>query len=68
MLQVRGALLDFDDQYQITEIGVFSARYGHFATWELHPLLSELAGQQIDVRSARDDFHGFLAHANDSHG
>jgi hypothetical protein len=36
LLQVIGyALLDFADAYRISELGIFSARYGYLATWEL---------------------------------
>ena len=35
MFQVIGyALLDFDDAYQLTEVGTFSARYGYLAIWD----------------------------------
>jgi len=61
LLQVIGyALLDFDDDYRVAELGIFTARYGYLATWELDALLSELAGHEISVQSARDEFHGFL--------
>jgi hypothetical protein len=61
MFQVIGyALLDFDDAYQLTEVGIFSARYGHLATWDLGSLLDELSGQHVSLRSARDDFRQLL--------
>lgn len=61
LLQVIGyALLDFDDDYRIAELGIFTARYGYLATWELGALLSELAGHEISVQSARAEFRGFL--------
>jgi hypothetical protein len=61
LLQVIGyALLDFDDDYRVAELGIFTARYGYLATWELGALLRELAGHEISVQSARDEFRGFL--------
>jgi hypothetical protein len=61
LLQVIGyALLDFDDDYRIAELGIFTARYGYLATWELGGLLSELAGHEVRVQSARDEFRRLL--------
>jgi hypothetical protein len=61
MLQVLGyALLDFDDAYRLSEVGIFSARYGYLATWGLASLLDELAGQGVDLRSSRDEFRALL--------
>jgi hypothetical protein len=67
LLQVIGyALLDFDDDYQIADLGIFSARNGHLATWELGSLLSELAGHQVSVQAARDEFRRFLLANSDA--
>ena len=52
--------LDFDDDYRIAELGIFTVRYGYLGTWELGGLLSELAVYEISVQSARDEFRGFL--------
>jgi hypothetical protein len=61
MFQVIGyALLDFDDEYRLTEVGTFSARYGYLATWDLGSLLDELAGQDVSLRSCRDEFRRLL--------
>jgi hypothetical protein len=54
------ALLDFEDAYQLTEVGTFSARYAYLATWDIGSLLDELAGQHVSLRSARDDFRFHL--------
>jgi hypothetical protein len=40
--------------------GIFTARNGYLATWELGALLSELTGYEISVQSARDEFRGVL--------
>lgn len=61
VFQVIGyALLDFDDAYQLTEVGTFSARYAYLATWDLGSLLDELAGQHVSLRAIRDEFRQVL--------
>lgn len=61
MFQVLGyALLDFDDAYQLTEVGIFAARYAYLATWNLGALLDELAGDHVDLPSVRREFHQLL--------
>jgi hypothetical protein len=61
MLQLIGyVLLDFDDQYQLAEVGLFSARYAHLTTWELRPLLTRLAGRDVDLAAERDEFRDLL--------
>ena len=61
LLQLVGyVLLDFDDRFRLTEVGVFGARYGHFATWELGSLLNTLAGRRVDLQTARAEFRDFL--------
>ncbi|MGH3536943.1 MAG: hypothetical protein ACRDQJ_01370, partial [Pseudonocardiaceae bacterium] len=43
LMQLLGyALLDFNDEYQLTDIAVFNPRFGHLATWNLRSLLCEL--------------------------
>jgi len=61
LFQVIGyALLDFDDAYRLAEVGVFSARYAHLATWELGELLDELAGRPVDLNVVRQEFRELL--------
>jgi hypothetical protein len=61
LLQVIGyALLDFDDEYRLDALGIFSARYAYLATWELPALLNELAGHDVDLRKARERFRDLL--------
>jgi len=45
------ALLDTDDQYQLTSIAVLSARFGVLVTWQLEELINE-AGQ-LSLKEAR---------------
>ncbi|HEX3961883.1 MAG TPA: hypothetical protein VHZ03_35530 [Trebonia sp.] len=57
------ALLDFDDEYKLTELGIFSARYAYLATWDLATLLGELAGHQVSLQLTRQEFcHLLLMH------
>ena len=61
LFQVIGyALLDFDDTYKLTELGVFSARYALLATWELSALLDELAGHSVSLAAIRHEFRELL--------
>lgn len=54
------ALLDLDNEYGISELGIFSARYAYLVTWELHALFNELAGHPVSISRARDDFQHLL--------
>jgi hypothetical protein len=61
VFQVIGyALLDFDDAYNLTELGIFSARYAHLATWDIGILLDELAGRTISLAAVRQEFRQLL--------
>jgi hypothetical protein len=61
LFQVVGyALLDFDDEYKLTELGIFSARYAYLVTWSLDGLLGELAGEPVSLQSARQEFRQLL--------
>jgi hypothetical protein len=54
------ALLDFDDEYKLAELGIFSARYAYMANWSLDALLEELAGRRVSVETVRREFHHLL--------
>jgi hypothetical protein len=61
MFQVIGyALLDFDDTYRLAELGIFSARYAHLATWDIGILLDELAGHHVSLPFIRQEFRELL--------
>ena len=61
MFQVIGyVLLDFDDAYQLTEAGTFSARYAYLATWDIGTLFDELAGHSVNLPSIRREFRQLL--------
>jgi hypothetical protein len=66
VFQVLGyALLDFDDEYKLGELGVFSARYAYLATWDLGALLEELAGGQVSLQATRQEFRQLLLACQD---
>ena len=59
--QVLGyALMDYTDEFGITDVAVFAARYGYLATWNLEVLLSELAGMPVNVSELRTEFRELL--------
>jgi hypothetical protein len=61
LFQVIGyALLDFDDEFGVTEVGLFSARYGYLATWEISSLLDQLAGKPVSLPGTRREFRDLL--------
>jgi hypothetical protein len=61
IFQVIGyALLDFDDAYHLTGLGIFTARYAHLATWDLSALLDELAGHPVSLTAIRQEFRDIL--------
>jgi hypothetical protein len=61
MFQVLGyALLDFDDTYQLSEMGTFSARYAYLAIWDIGTLLDELAGRHVSLPAVRQEFRQLL--------
>jgi hypothetical protein len=61
ILEVIGyALLDFDDEYGLNTVGIFSARYAYLATWGLGALLDELAGHEVSVAAIRGEFQRLL--------
>lgn len=61
VFQVIGyALLDFDDAYHISSAGMFSARYGYLATWDIGALLDELADCHVDLPTVRQEFRQVL--------
>jgi hypothetical protein len=61
MFQLLGyALLDFDDEFGISTVGTFSARYAYLASWDLGGLLGELAGQPVSLAAIRGQFRELL--------
>jgi len=64
LLRVMGyALLDFDDGYRVAELGIFAARHGYLAIWELGDLLSELPGTRSASSLPGTNSGVFCSHA-----
>jgi hypothetical protein len=59
--QVLGyVLMDYVDEFGITDVALFSARYGYLAQWNLDALLPQLAGRPVTVAPLRAEFQGLL--------
>lgn len=46
-------LFDSSDTYRITDVGLYSARYGSLVTWPLAEALQTLAGEPVDLAHER---------------
>ncbi len=53
-------LLDFTNQFRITEIALYAARYGYLAVWDLQDLLNKLAGKRVYLPAERAAFSALL--------
>jgi hypothetical protein len=61
LFQVLGyVLLDFGDEFSLDAVGIFNARYAYLATWDLSPLLEELADQPVSLAAIRAQFRELL--------
>ena len=59
--QVLGyVLMDYVDEFGITDVALFSARYGYLAQWNLDALLPQLAGRPVTVAPLRAEFRALL--------
>jgi hypothetical protein len=59
--QVLGyVFMDYVDEFAITDVALFSARYGYLAQWNLGALLPQLAGRPVTVAALRDEFRALL--------
>ena len=54
------ALMDYVDEFAITDIALFSARYGYLAQWNLDALLPQLAGRPVTAAALRAEFRTLL--------
>lgn len=62
MAQILGYVLhDTDDDYQLTSVALYQARYGHLKVWDLDRLLHRLAGHPVDLAALRADWAAMLA-------
>jgi len=61
LFQLLGyALLDYDDAFGISAMGLFSAKYGYLATWELNSFLHELSDRHVSLAVIRSQFRDLL--------
>ena len=59
--QVLGyVFMDYIDEFGITDVALFSARYGYLAQWNLDVLLSALAGRPVTAAELRAEFRTLL--------
>ncbi|MGV9822984.1 hypothetical protein [Nocardia xishanensis] len=58
-------LFDTVDQYQLTEVAMYSARYGTLHRWPLQQLLDTLAGEPVDLTAERATVWNLLNEQND---
>lgn len=53
--QIIGYVLhDGGDDYALTEVALYSARYGYFACWSISDLLTLTAGRRVDLAEERE--------------
>ena len=57
--------MDYVDEFAITDIALFSARYGYLAQWNLDVLLEQLAGRPVAVAALRAEFRALLEACRD---
>jgi len=61
LFQLLGyAVMDYGDEFRISTVAIFSARYAYLASRELSDLLSELAGQPVSLAALRSQFRDLL--------
>ena len=59
--QILGyVLMDYVDEFAITDVALFSARYGYLAQWNLGALLTQLAGRPMATAELRAEFRALL--------
>jgi hypothetical protein len=54
------ALMDYIDEFALTDVAIFAARYGYLVTWNLEALVSELADASVSVADLRAEFRDLL--------
>jgi len=52
--------MDYADEFAMTDVALFSARYGYLAQWNLDVLLSHLAGRSVTAAALRAEFRALL--------
>lgn len=60
--QILGyCLADWNDEHQISEVGIYFARHSMQVAWPLTDLMSLMAGEPVDLVDARENFGLILA-------
>jgi hypothetical protein len=57
--------MDYVDEYAVTDVALFSARYGYLAEWNLDTLLAQLAGKPVTTAALRAEFRALLEACRD---
>ena len=55
--------MDYVDGFAVTDVALFSARYGYMAQWNLDVLLPQLAGRPVTAAALRAGFRHCWRHA-----
>jgi hypothetical protein len=59
--QVLGyVFMDYVDEYAMTDVALFSARYGYLTQWKLDTLLPQLAQEPVTLDGIRTEFRALL--------
>jgi len=59
--QILGyVLMDYEDDFAITDVALFSARYGYLAQWNTRTLVQQLAGRPLTTAALRSEFRALL--------
>ena len=53
-------LMDYVDEYAVTDVALFSARYGYLAQWNLATFLPQLAARPVTTAALRAEFRALL--------
>ena len=53
-------LMDYSDSFGIHTVAIYAARFGYLAAWPVRDLLSQLAGQSVELAALREEFRHVL--------
>lgn len=56
------ALMDYHNEYELTEIALYAPRFGYLRRWSIGDYCHRLAGRRIDLGETRDAFRTLLQH------
>ena len=65
--QVLGYVLhDTSDEYKLTKVAIYQARYGYYAEWDLNHFLEFIAGVPVDLADLREQYALLLSRGPDA--